>query len=139
MAGIVIGAGIVYGYAVSTPIGPRQTVTTTNFETTNLTQTTTFTVTLTPLAQVTVFGNYSTKSFDTYATGISFTSETTGITYPGVVTNGAYTISNLPNQDTYTVKINYNISPVGGGTCTAGTLVVSLEVGSGPISADWSC
>jgi hypothetical protein len=135
---IIAGAG---GYLVGLSQTTTVTSTTTSIATTTLPPsviTTTDTVTTTPAVplNVTISGNFKTNGTGTYAMTISFISQSSGITYPGKVSAGTYSI-NVPNQTIYTVKVDYTAIPVGG-TCTAGSLPAYIQFPT-TITASWSC
>jgi hypothetical protein len=168
VVGLIVGAGVVYLATPSLNPAKTTTTTQTNVSTsyatsfvtdtvvsystsivtstsisyiTNTvtsTQTVVSIVTETPPTTVTVSGHYSSVGAGTTATAIHFISQSTGVSYPGTVSGGSYTISNLPNQDAYTVKIDYSYFG-GGGTCTAGTLPVYIQLSQSTISANWTC
>lgn len=148
VAGILIG---IYALAPSPSAATTVTKTTTSVSLTvqtstqtlpPVTTTTTTTVTTTPQPplQVAYSGTVQSKGTGTTATGIHFISSTTGVSYPGTIGSGRYTVSNLPNPGTYTVTIDYsNFGGVGGGTCTAGILSAYFQFPVTVQTSNWSC
>jgi hypothetical protein len=88
-------------------------------------------------SSVQVSGAASTTGLGTHPVNIGFTSDS-GQLFNAAVVNGQYSI-NLPNDNTYSVQIQWSGLLGASGTCSAGTLVVSQGPGSSGLSNDWSC
>jgi len=131
--GLIIGVAAGYGIAIST--GARETTTTTAAILSETTTTTVVTTTPTIPTEITFSG---TVKAGNSVTAVHFVSNTNHISYPGTVASGSYTISNLPNPDTYTVTLDYT-GLLSGGTCTAGTLAIYYQFTPAPQTANWSC
>jgi hypothetical protein len=89
---------------------------------------------------VIISGNFSAGGLanPATATNIAFVGQDGVTTYSGQTSGSRYTINNLPNQGIYTVKITFNPAPLGNSPCTAGVIVIYLQV-STPIIHNWSC
>lgn len=88
-------------------------------------------------SSVTVTGTVSTKGLGTSPTNIGFTSDNGQIVNAAVV-SGKYSLT-LPNDHTYTVKVQWSGALGATGTCTAGTLPVSQGPGGSALTNNWSC
>ena|SRR5437899_12997713 len=146
IAVVVFIIGISAAVAIAVVAGAFDTTitvssTTTVTTTLILTQTerTTLTTTNPAPKNVTLDGILSTTGVGTNPAKVHFTSERTGIEYPGNTSGDSYFV-NLPNGDIYKVQIEFT-NPVGpNGSCSAGALVLGVQVESQtPIEIGWSC
>jgi hypothetical protein len=109
---------------------------------TPVTETAVVTTTTTPIppSSISIGGQVATATLGTSAQSIQFVSQTTGISYPGSITSGEYS-ANLPNQDTYVVKIHWT-GPLGlgSGDCIAGLLPLYYQFNPGQsLTMKWQC
>jgi hypothetical protein len=72
------------------------------------------------------------------AVEVGFTNENTGQSYAAPVVDGGYSIV-LPNQQSYTVEIQWSSTSAANGTCDAGTVSVGVGAGDTSLTGDWSC
>jgi len=124
--GLVIGVGI--GFVAAPSFEPKSTQTITS----------TYTQTKVVPKNSTITGTASTLSSGDQAEEITFTSINNGTSYHVDLTAGHYTIL-LPNQDTYTVKVTYNIiGSIAFGSCVAGNFPLYLQ-SQVTVTVNWSC
>lgn len=124
--GLMVGAAVVYAAA------PDLNLTTTKTVAYSTTVTTTPAVPLT----FSISGKFTVNTPLTTGTGITFVAQD-GTSYSGVTSGTSYSVSGLPNQGIYTVKITFTPS-TGNSPCTAGVLVVYLQFTTS-LTHDWSC
>ncbi|MGA2198821.1 MAG: hypothetical protein ABSG45_02675 [Nitrososphaerales archaeon] len=89
-------------------------------------------------SSVTVSGRVCTNGTGTNPKAVIFTNENGGQAYDTAVFNGQYSAS-LPNQQSYTVTIEWSGPSGANGTCNAGTFSLGQGAGGSSLTGNWSC
>ena len=89
-------------------------------------------------SSITVSGRVSTNDAGTNPKAVVFTNENSGQAYDTAVFNGQYSVS-LPNQQSYTVTIEWSGPTGANGTCNAGTVSLGQGAGASSLTGDWTC